>query len=77
MVKITIRDGRVGRELAPDGKGAVLGTVERSNFLEIGDKIALPDGTPAIIIGDEMTLGGGQAPEQVVFVGSTPGQKAG
>ncbi len=47
-MKIAIRDGR---KIAPDGKGAVLGTIEHPTFLEVGDKIALADGTDVVVIG--------------------------
>ncbi len=76
MVKITIRDGRDGCELAPDGKGAVLGTIERRDFLDIGDKIELHDGTATIVIGLEESLYASGDHEQFVSVGSMPEQKA-
>ena len=75
MVNITIRDGRAECELAPDGKGAVLGNATIGDFLDIGGKIALPDGTPVIVIGSEETLSG-QGSGQVVFVGSMPDRAA-
>jgi hypothetical protein len=56
MAKIPVRDGRRERELAPDGKGIILGTTERGNFLDIGDKIDLPDGAPVIVIGCEEVI---------------------
>lgn len=71
MVKITVRDGRSERELAPDGKGIILGTTEHGDVLDIGDKINLPDGTPVIVIGSEELISNA-GEEQTVFVGSVP-----
>jgi hypothetical protein len=70
-MKITVRDGRVGRKVAPDGKGEVLGTIEYSGFLDIGNKIKLPDGTNVIVIGLEDNIGQDEI-KQTVFIGSMP-----
>lgn len=70
-IAVTIRDGRIGAEKAPDGKGRVLAVISYPGFLDEGDKIRLADGTDVIVIGVEETLhdaGSGQT----VFVGSAP-----
>lgn len=74
MVKISVRDGRRELELAPDGKGIVLGTIGHSNFLDVGEKINLPDGTPVIVIGSEELISNA-AQEQTVYVSSVPEPK--
>jgi hypothetical protein len=71
MVEITIRDGRAGRQIMPDGKGAILGKIERGDVLDIGDTIQLADGTKVVVLGDEVTILGNEE-KQTVFVGSVP-----
>lgn len=56
QVAVTIRDGRIDREIVPDGKGAVLAVIVYTGFLDLGDKIQLPDGTEVYVIGLEETL---------------------
>jgi hypothetical protein len=73
-MKLTIRDGRKDRPIAADGKGGVLAEVEHQGFMDIGDKIRLPDGTDVLVIGVEETFGPKPAgTSQTVFVGSIPG----
>lgn len=74
-IKITVRDGRAGRVggpagVAPEGYGEILGVVERSEPLDIGDVIALGDGTKVVVTGLNETIG--STLEQVVHVGSLP-----
>jgi hypothetical protein len=75
MVEITIRDSRVGREIMPDGKGAVLGKTERGRALDIGDTVELADGSQVVVIGDELTIRA-DGEKQTVFVGSLPARKS-
>jgi hypothetical protein len=73
-MKLTIRDGRKGHQVATDGKGGVLAEVEHEGLMDIGDKIRLPDGTDVLVIGVEERLGSKSADaSQTVFVGSIPG----
>lgn len=74
-IKITIRDGRAGRDqeqVTPEGLGAVLGEVERDEPLDIGDKVRLADGTDVLVIGVKDEIGR-SAWEQIVSVGNLPG----
>jgi hypothetical protein len=72
-MKLTIRDGRRDRQIAADGKGEVLAEVEHQGFMDIGDKIRLPDGTDVLVIEVQETLGPKPAStSQTVFVGSIP-----
>ena len=71
--KITIRDGRVGRDPAqatPGGPGAVLAVIEQGELLEMGDKIRLADGTEVLVIGVNEGTGPSGAWEQTVHVGN-------
>lgn len=76
-MRITIRDGRIGRNPAqatPEGWGPVLGVVERDEPLEMGDKIRLPDS-------DGLVIGVSEGPgpsgwEQTVHVGNMWGDTA-
>lgn len=73
-MKLTIRDGRKDRQIAADGKGGVLAEVEHPGFMDIGDKIRLPDGTDVLVIKVEETFGTKPTgASQTVFVGSIPG----
>ena len=54
-----------------DGKGVVLGQVDRGSALDEGDVIALPDGTKVMVIGSEAAIGTGSY-TQTVYVGSLP-----
>ena len=74
MIEITIRDGRVGREVVADGKGAILGIVQRNSPLDIGETVRLADGSNAVVIGDELTFVDDQQ-KQTVFVGNMPPKK--
>ena len=59
-IKVTIRDGRVGRDPAqakPDGPGGVLAVTERDVPLREGEKIKLDDGTEVVVIGLEQEIG--------------------
>jgi hypothetical protein len=56
MAHITVRDGRAGHPKGPDGLGGVLGVTQAADFLDIGDLIALADGTRVVVIGDEMNM---------------------
>lgn len=71
MIKITIRDGRVCRRVAEDGKGEVLVTTEAADFLDIGSKIRLPDGVDVLVIGDEIEIRRESA-QQTVYIGNLP-----
>lgn len=62
-VKITIRDGR------PGGGGEVLSVVERTETLDMGDKVRLADGTDVFVLGAEEKFGAGNSWEQIVSVG--------
>lgn len=71
MAHITVRDGRSGHAKGPDGQGAVLGVAQAADFLDIGDLVALADGTRAIVISEQSDLG--MDPDaQTVFVGTMP-----
>jgi hypothetical protein len=75
-IRITIRDGRAGREggeagVTPDGKGAVLGVVEQDELLDIGDKVKLADGTEVVVIGVSETISA-TGFEQTVHIGNIP-----
>jgi hypothetical protein len=77
MAHITVRDGRAGHAKGPDGLGAVLGVTQAPDLLDIGDVIALPDGTKVVVIGEEVGLGEGtdlgmDPAAQTVFVGTMP-----
>lgn len=57
--KVTIRDGRINRDPAQvddNGNGAVLGTASVDEPPDIGDVIALHDGTKVKVIGTEEHL---------------------
>ena len=73
-IKITIRDGRAGREggeagVTPDGKGAILEVVERDRPVQVGEIIKLPDGADGEVIGVEDDIVPGRSWEQTVHVG--------
>jgi hypothetical protein len=75
-VKITVRDGRAGRVGGPDGvtserDGEILGIVEGAQPVDVGDVIALADGTKVMVIGvtENFTP---TSWEQVVHVGNLP-----
>ena len=73
MTKITIRDGRIGRDpgqATPGGPGAVLAVVERAELLDMGDKVRLADGTDVLVIGVNEGVGPSGAWEQTVHVGN-------
>jgi hypothetical protein len=72
MAHITVRDGRDGRAKGPDGLGAVLGVTQAADFLDIGDVVALADGTRAVVISEESDLVMDPG-AQTVFVGTMPG----
>jgi hypothetical protein len=61
-VKITVRDGR------PGAAREVLGVVERTEALDIGDKVTLADGTDVFVLGAEEKFGP-DSWEQIVSVG--------
>jgi hypothetical protein len=76
-VKVTVRDGRTGREggeagVSLSGKGAILQTFEK-DFppFGVGDKLTLPDGTTVVVIGTEQQIGG-QFWGQTVYIGNLP-----
>jgi hypothetical protein len=78
-MRITIRDGRIGRdpaEAAPGGPGAVLAVVERDELLDMGDKIRLADGTDVLVIGVNEGTGDSGGWEQTVHVGNMWGDSA-
>jgi urease accessory protein UreE len=67
-VELVIRDGRTNRKIAADGKGEVLARLDHPTFLDIGDEIALPDGTRVPVIGIEETAKTAGI-TQTVFIG--------
>jgi len=71
MIEITIRDGREGRDRSRDSAegGAILGTVQRDQPLEIGDVITLADGDSVVVIGDKDEIRPGESWKQTVFIG--------
>jgi len=73
-IKVTVRDGRAGRDPAKvtlDG-GAVLAEFEK-DFppFDEGDRIDLPDGSPVMVIGSTERIYGDRY-EQTVHVGNVP-----
>lgn len=59
--EVTIRDGRINRDPAridDNGHGAVLGTASVDEPPNVGDVIALHDGTRVKVIGTEEHLAG-------------------
>lgn len=69
-MKIPVRDGRPGAELAPDGKGVVLGEINHTGFLEMGDRIDFPDGKPGIVREIKEILD--NPPRQIIYLGNMP-----
>jgi hypothetical protein len=68
-IKVTIRDGRAGRDPAqvtPEGHGPVLETRECAQPVDIGDRLTLSDGTEVVVIGVDERIG--QSWEQTVHV---------
>jgi hypothetical protein len=58
--EIIICDGRAGRNeplVDDDGFGEVLGTATVQQPVDIGDVVALPDGTKVMVIGTKETIG--------------------
>jgi len=54
MIKVTIRDGRVGRDPAtvtPDGHGPILETRDCAQPVDENDRLTLRDGTEVLVIG--------------------------
>ena len=72
--EVTIRDGRIDRDptqVDENGHGAVLGTVLVDQPPDIGDVIALQDGTRVMVIGAEQQLSS-DAWKMTVHVGNLP-----
>jgi hypothetical protein len=75
-IKITVRDGRAGRVGGPDGVtperyGEILGVVESTEPVDIGDTITLGDGTEVVVIGVNENIGP-TTWAQIVHVGNRP-----
>ena len=56
MIEVEVRDGRAGRVGGPNGvnghgDGELLLTIQRESPVDIGDELALTDGTPGEVIG--------------------------
>jgi hypothetical protein len=79
-VRVTVRDGRAGREggragVTPSGKGAILRTFE-ADFppeLDEGDVMELPDGSMGMVTGSEDRINpADQSFEHTIYVGNLP-----
>jgi hypothetical protein len=78
-VKVTVRDGRAGREggeagVSPGGKGVILQMLEK-DFppFKMGDELTLPDGSKVVVIGVEQEINpAAKFWGQTVFVGNLP-----
>ena len=59
QLQVVVRDGRIGRDPAQvtDEGGPVLGTFQADRFIEVGERINLPDGTMAPVIGSREEYG--------------------
>jgi hypothetical protein len=71
-IKVTIRDGRVGRDpaqITPGGHGPVLETRECAQPVDVDDRLTLSDGTEAAVIGVDDHLRP-DSWEQTVHVGN-------
>lgn len=71
-IKVTIRDGRVGRDPAqvtPEGHGPVLETRDCARPIEVDDRLMLSDGTEVVAVGVDELLRPGSW-EQIVHVGN-------
>ena len=76
-VKVTVRDGRAGRESdpdAPEGWGQILAEFEQPAPLDEGDTLILSDGDKVMVIGTTERITG-HSHDQVVHVGSFPRQR--
>jgi hypothetical protein len=60
MTEITIKDIKTGE---------TLGTVERDEILDIGDKVRMPDGGDKFVLREELQLGVKGGERQTVYVG--------
>jgi len=82
-IRVTVRDGRTGREggpagVTPNGKGAILHVFEKDPPpLDEGQVLLLGDGTKVMVIGSEEQIAVGQYYEQTVYVGNIPEVSAG
>jgi hypothetical protein len=71
-IKVTIRDGRVGRDPAQvtaDGHGAILETRDCVQPIEVDDRLTLSDGTEVVVVGVDESLRP-DSWEQTVHVGN-------
>jgi hypothetical protein len=75
-IRVTVRDGRAGREggeagVTPDARGAILHEFEKDMPpLREGEILTLPDGTEVVMIGMEQQINPvAQVWEQTVYVG--------
>jgi hypothetical protein len=71
MIRVTVRDGRVGRDqtLVDGGGGQVLDQFDADAPLEIGQQLTLPGGAQAEVIHVLETTSATEGWKQVVTVG--------
>jgi len=73
MIKVTIRDGRVGRDPAtvtPDGHGPILETRDCAQPVDENDRLTLRDGTEVLVIGVDDHIYPGRSWEQTAHIGN-------
>ena len=73
-IKMTIRDGRVGREggptgVTPEGHGAILETRDWVEPAYVDDRMTLSDGTEVVVIGVDNHIRPDHPWEQTVHIG--------
>jgi hypothetical protein len=73
-IRVTIRDGRVGREdgaagVTPEGHGAILETRDCGEPFRLNDRLTLSDGTEVVAIGVDNHLRPNHPWEQTVHIG--------
>ena len=76
-IKVTIRDGRAGRDggeagVTADRRGAVLEVVERRTPVRMGDVLRLNDGTTVKVIHIYDEIQHRLSWEQVIHIGNVP-----